>query len=402
VKVLYLDWNATTPPHPDVVAAMASAASRAWGNPASVHGPGRRARALVEDAREAVAALVGFDARDVVLTGGGTEANNLALWHAFADQVRGARPQARPAALITSRLEHPSIVRMAERLADQGVVVAWVAPSPAGIVAPEAMAEALDQASASADVRLVALQAVNHETGVIQPVQAVAALCHARGVPLFVDAVQAAGKLPPSTWEGADLVSIASHKIRGPKGLGALATRPSVRLSGILFGGSQERGVRPGTQDPVACAGLAVASARARGGPSRYEALAPVRDLLEAELVRAGEATGFSPLRNGEGPRAPHVLNLSWPGWRGDELCAALDLERVAVSSGSACSAGTAEPSPVLTAMVGVARALSAVRISLGEDTTAEDVREAAARWERVLSRSRLAGLAASAATRAS
>jgi cysteine desulfurase len=204
-----------------------------------------------------------------------------------------------------------------------------------------------------------------------------------------VDAVQAAGKLAPSTWEGADLVSVAAHKMRGPKGVGALVTRPSVRLERLLFGGSQERGLRPGTQDPLACAGFAAAAERARHGAARYAELEALRDLLEAELVRVGEAAGVLPVRNGAGERAPHVLNMSWPGWRGDELCAALDLERVAVSSGSACSAGTAEPSPVLTAMVGAERALGAVRVSLGEDTTAEDIREAAARWARVLGRSR-------------
>ncbi|UQA56253.1 cysteine desulfurase family protein [Polyangium aurulentum] len=389
MSVLYLDWNATTPPHPDVVAAMTRAASEVWGNPASVHGPGRRAKSLVEDAREAVAALVGLDARDAVLTSGGTEANNLALWHAFADCLPPRAGRERRAALVVSRIEHPSVVRMAEHLGELGVVVAWVGPSPSGAVPVEAVAEALDWAAAQAEVRLVAMGAVNHETGVIQPVGAVAALCRARGVPLFVDAVQAVGKLAPSAWEGADLVSLAAHKIRGPKGIGALVTRPSVRLSRMLFGGSQERGLRPGTQDPVACAGLAVAAERARSGPARYEALGPLRDLLEGELLRAGEGAGVVPLRNGAGERAPHVLNMSWPGWRGDELCAALDLERVAVSSGSACSAGTAEPSPVLSAMVGEERALAAVRVSLGEETTVEDVREAASRWARVLGRSR-------------
>jgi cysteine desulfurase len=387
VKVIYLDWNATTPPHPEVVAAMVEAAVDAWGNPASVHGPGRRARARVEDAREAVAALVGLDARDVLLTSGGTEANNLALWHAFADRLGpSAEP---PGALVVSRLEHPSVVRMAEHLGERGVQIVWVEPDPEGVVRAEAVAEALERAARTSVVRLCALQAVNHETGVIQPVEEVVALCRARGVPLFVDAVQAVGKLPPSSWAGADLVSVAGHKIRGPKGIGALCMRPAVRLRRMLFGGAQERGLRPGTQDPVACAGLAVAASRARGGPARYAGLAALRDRMEDELCRLGAVHGEAPLRNGGGPRAPHVLNLSWPGWRADELCAALDLERVAVSSGSACSAGTAEPSPVITSMVGAARAAAAVRVSLGEETTMEDVREAVDRWARVLSRSR-------------
>ncbi|WP_437516871.1 cysteine desulfurase family protein [Sorangium sp. So ce1099] len=404
-RVIYLDWNATTPPHPEVLAAMQAAAEVAWANPASVHGPGRRARAFIEQAREAVARLVGLDARDVTLTSGGTEANNLALSHAFGDEVAasgaagatsagsgaaGATASGRlQGALVVSRIEHPSVTRAAEGLARRGVEVAWVDPEPSGRVAPAALAAALDRAAAVAPVRLVSLQAVNHETGVIQPVAEAAAIAHARGARLHVDAVQAVGRLPPEAWAGADLVSVAAHKIRGPKGIGALAVRPGVRLRPVLLGGAQERGLRPGTQDPLAAAGFAAAARRALDAPARYAALAPLRDHLEAALIEAGRAAGAAPLPNGEGTRAPHITNLSWPGWRGDELCAALDLEGVAVSSGSACSAGTAEPSPVLTAMLGPERAASAVRFSIGEETTEADVVEAVRRVARVLARLR-------------
>lgn len=380
--VIYLDWNATTPPHPDVIVAMRQALETAWANPASVHGAGRRAAAHVEHAREAVAALVGLSARDVVLTSGGTEANNLALEHAFP-------PEGPPGALVLSRLEHPSVVRAAERLAARGVVVAWVAPEPDGRVDAAAVAAACEAAARQAPVRLVALQAVNHETGVLQPVAAVAALAHARGARLHVDAVQAAGKLDPAAWAGADLVSVAAHKMRGPKGVGALVTRPEVRLRPVLVGGAQERGLRPGTQDAAACAGFALAVERAREAPARYATLAARRDAFETELQALAARLGDVATRNGEAARAPHVSNLSWAGWRGDELCAALDLEGVAVSSGSACSAGTAEPSAVVTAMLGEARARGAVRVSLGEETTAADLAEALRRWERVLSRVR-------------
>ncbi|XXY22540.1 cysteine desulfurase family protein [Sorangium sp. So ce216] len=394
-RVIYLDWNATTPPHPEVLAAMQAAAEVAWANPASVHGPGRRARAFIEQAREAVARLVGLDARDVTLTSGGTEANNLALSHAFGDEAAGSGAAGATAsgrlqgALVVSRIEHPSVTRAAEGLARRGVEVAWVDPEPSGRVAPEALAAALDRAAVVAPVRLVSLQAVNHETGVIQPVAEAAAIAHARGARLHVDAVQAVGRLPPEAWAGADLVSVAAHKIRGPKGIGALAVRPGVRLRPVLLGGAQERGLRPGTQDPLAAAGFAAAARRALDAPARYAALAPLRDRLEAALIEAGRAAGAAPLPNGEGMRAPHITNLSWPGWRGDELCAALDLEGVAVSSGSACSAGTAEPSPVLTAMLGSERAASAVRFSIGEETTEDDVAEAVRRVARVLARLR-------------
>src|SRR4029079_8202494 len=173
-SLIYLDWNATTPPHPDVIHHMRDAWEAAWANPSSVHTPGRRARAHVERAREAIAALAGppFEPRDVVITSGGTEANTLALLHPFAAAQGGG--------LVVSRIEHPSVVRTAEALADRGVVVAWVAPEPSGRVAPEAVADAIDRVAQTPEVRLISLQAVNHEPGVLQPVAEVAAIAHAR------------------------------------------------------------------------------------------------------------------------------------------------------------------------------------------------------------------------------
>jgi cysteine desulfurase len=375
----YLDWNATTPPHPEVLEAMRAVAAAAWANPASVHGPGRRAREQVEEAREAIARLVRFHPRDVLLTSGGTEANNIALRSATA--TGGG-------SIVVSRIEHPSITRTAEDLERTGVAVLWAEPDASGVVTEQAIEDALGRAAGRGDVRLVALQAVNHETGVIQPVAGVGLLARRFGASLHVDAVQAVGRLDPSAWEGADSVAVAAHKIRGPKGIGALVTRPGLRLAPLLLGGAQERGLRPGTQDPVACAGFAVAARRAMTSVIAYRALEALRDRLEAELVAMTARLGMvPPRRNGEAPRAPHVSNLSWSGWRGEELCAALDLEGVAVSSGSACSAGTADPSPVLQAMLGDERARSAVRISLGEETTLEQVRTAIACFERVLGR---------------
>ncbi|MEQ9318193.1 MAG: aminotransferase class V-fold PLP-dependent enzyme, partial [Polyangiaceae bacterium] len=233
--------------------------------------------------------------------------------------------------------------------------------------------------------RLIALMAVNHETGVIQPVAEVAELAKAHGAALLVDAIQAVGKLPPDTWSGADLVTVAAHKIRGPKGIGALLTRPGIKLRPLLRGGEQERGLRPGTQDAALAAGFRVAADRARSGPARYAAIGPRRDLLEQELCALADRLGVATERNGTAIRAPHVINRSWSGWQSAELCAALDLAGLAVSSGSACSAGTSSPSPVITAMVGPERAASAVRISLGEDTTDADVEGAVQAFERVL-----------------
>ncbi len=382
-RPIYLDWNATTPPHADVVAAMQAALESDWANPASVHGPGRRARDRVERAREAVATLLGVDPRDVTLTSGGTEANNLVL--------RGLLgPEEPRRALVTSRLEHPSVTRVAERLEAVGTVVEWASVAADGVVEADSVEAGILRALArGATEVVVSQQAVNHETGVLQPVAAVLERARAHRAIVHVDAVQAAGRLSPDAWAGADILTIAAHKIRGPKGVGALAVRPGIRLRSLVAGGAQERGLRPGTQDPIACAGFEVAAQRARTTVDAYARLAPLRDAFEASLGQLGAARGAGPHRNGEAPRAPHVINLSWPGWRGEELCAALDLEAVAVSAGAACSAGTAEASPVLRAMVGVDRASSAVRVSLGEDTTAEDLDEALARFARVLARVR-------------
>ena len=377
---IYLDWNATTPPHADVLAAMRLAAEDAWANPSSVHGPGRRARLELERARQAVASLCRRDARDVVLTSGGTEANNLAL-HGLLGEGHGA--------LVVGAVEHPSVLRAAEALAARGVGLRVVAPEPAGSVPLEALRAALAALRGAAPL-VVSLQAVNHETGVIQPVAELAELCRSVDAYLHVDAVQAVGKLDPAEWAVADLLTIAAHKIRGPKGIGALVLRPGVRLQPLLRGGAQEQGLRPGTQDAAAAAGFAVAAERAQVTATAAEQArtAALRDELEAQLGELGAGSAGPPERNGTGRRSAQVSNLSWPGWSGAELCAALDLEGVAVSSGAACSAGTPEPSPVITAMLGPGRARSAVRISLGEDTSRAELAAAVAAFARVLGRS--------------
>ena len=348
---IYLDWNATTPPLPEVTAAMNEAAERHWANPSSVHGAGRRARGRVEDAREAVAGLVGVEARDVVLTSGGTEANNLAL-----QGVVG---------LAASRIDHPSVTRVAEHLEARGTPVAWLPVTRDGAVDIEGVGPALARLPPQSTV---ALAAVNHETGVRQPVREVARHVWSAGARLHVDAVQAIGKLAPSQYNCADSLALAAHKIRGPKGIGALVWRTGPPFRPVLLGGAQERGLRPGTQDAVACVGFRIAAEHARTTPTRYEELAVERDRLETMLLRRGQRNG-DPLR-----RVPHVSNVSIDGWVGDELVAALDLEGVCVSSGSACSAGTAEPSPVVTEMVGEGRARRAIRFSLGETTTSDQI----------------------------
>jgi len=369
---VYLDWNATAPPLPEVIDAMSAAAREAWGNPSIIHATGRFARARVEEAREAVAKLASCDPRDVVLTSGGTEANNLALRGALGVAV---------GRIVTSRMEHPSVARVAELLErEDRATVRWVAVLPAGTLDLGDLERALSEGP----TRVVTVQAVNPETGVVQPVQEVVTLARRAGAMVHVDAVQAFGR-GIDTAAGAHTRSLAAHKIRGPKSIGALLTRPGVALEPVLVGGSQERGLRPGTIDPIAAAGLAAAARHALTSSSRWQALAPLRDRLERGL--AGLWPGAR-VNGATARRAAHVTSVVFPGWRGTELVAALDLEGVAVSAGSACSAGTSEPSPVLIAMGDAEAARASVRFSLGEETRPEDVEFVLRAAARVLSRS--------------
>jgi cysteine desulfurase len=380
---VYLDWNSTTPPLETVLDAMRDVGGRTWGNPSSIHGDGRAARAVVEDARAAVAGLCAADARDVVLTSGGTEANNIAVRSAFGGDDRPW--------ILTSRLEHPSVARVAEALEHEGRArVHWLAVLPSGVVDLAELERALAETRARGEpIALVTVQAVNHETGVIQPVREVATLAHAAGARVHVDAVQAWGRVDTSALALADSASLAAHKLRGPKGVGALVARAGLRLMPVLLGGAQEKGLRPGTVDPVLAAGLGVAAKYARDGSMRYARIGPRRDVLERALLAMQPGAGAARAVGDPLSRAPHVSMLVWPGWSGAELVAALDLEGVSVSSGAACSAGTVEPSPILAAMLGDRDAASGIRASLGELTTDDDVARAIDAFRRVTARRR-------------
>lgn len=362
---IYMDWNATTPPHPAVLEAMSRAARDTWGNPSSVHAVGRAAWAVVERARRAIAELCGADARDVILTSGATEANNLGLRHAPA--------------LVTSRLEHPSVTRVAEALMDEGRPVRWSRVLPSGEIDVRDLERLLPGLPAGF---VIAVMAASHETGVLQPLAETAELVRAHGGRLHVDAVQAVGKVDPARFRHGDSLSLAGHKIRGPKGIGALVLRSPGVPRPVLLGGAQERGIRPGTVDPVAAAGFAVAVERALAdGPARYARLAALRDRLEQALGEHATVNG------GEAIRLPHVSSLAFRGFEGESFVAALDLDGVRVSSGSACSAGTSEPSPAIEAMLGRAAARATVRFSLGETTLPSEVDSAIAAAIQILTR---------------
>jgi cysteine desulfurase len=363
---IYLDWNATSPPHPEVLRAMNLAQVREWANPSSVHTAGRRASRVVERARETTAQLLGVRATDLVFTSGATEANNLALHGAPA--------------LVVSAVEHASVTRVAEVLAEQSTRVEWVEVRPDGLVDVQHLELLLRGLPPGA---LVALTAACHETGVLQPIREVAEIVHRHRSRLHVDAVQVVGKIPPSDWAPhADSLALSVHKVRGPRGIGVLAWRCGWTPVPLIVGGGQQRGLRSGTLDAPLAAGLEAAILRTLDLPKEYGSLEPLRDLIEQSLAEWS-------IVNGSGaPRLPHVSNLSFPGWYGDELVAALDLMGVCVSAGSACSAGSSEPARAVRAMAGRERARSALRISLGDTTEKSLVLEAIGRVRTVLRRS--------------
>lgn len=381
---LYFDWNSTTPPLPEAVAAMTDVYAHAWGNPSSVHAEGRAARARLEEARVILAGLAGAAPSDVLFTSGGTEASNLALLSPYAKDPGGA--------FLYAPVEHASIGAVAARLAELGVEVRRAKVGRDGVIDRDDVARHLERGG----VRLVAVQAVNGETGVRQPVAEIASLAHAKGAVVHVDAIQGLGRIEPpgGSWlSSADTVALAAHKIQGPKGIGALATRPGHPIHPVLRGGSQERGLRPGTQDPALAAGFAVAAERARRSIPEYAAVARVRDRFEAGLRALGQPGDVGV--NGEGaPRVGHVVHVSFRHWSSPELVAALDLEGLACSGGAACHAGVPEPSATLVAMYGELpdehwRYLGPVRFSLPPWTVDDDVDAALAIIRRVLERQR-------------
>jgi cysteine desulfurase len=348
----YFDWNATAKLRPDAQAAV-TAALDVTGNPSSVHASGRVARRLVEDAREKVAALVGASARDVVFTSGGTEANMLALTPLLG------------AALLVSAIEHPS-VRSGGRFA----AATDVAVTAAGVVDLAALERQLKARSRP----LVSLMLGNNETGVIQPVVEAAALVHAAGGLLHVDAVQGPGRIACDfNALGADLMTLSSHKIGGPQGVGALIKRDGLALDPQIKGGGQERGARAGTENVAGIAGFgAAAEAVRRGWAGEAAKMAVLRDKLEAGIKAiAPKAVIFGE----EAARLPNTTLFSVPGMKAETAVIAFDLEGVAVSSGAACSSGKVAPSHVLAAM-GVPGELArgAIRVSLGYATSDGDV----------------------------
>jgi cysteine desulfurase len=366
--VIYLDHHAAAPAPDAVRRAMEEAASTAWANPSSTHAAGRAARQLLEAAREDIASSIGAGAADVVLTGGGTEACNLGIRGLAAGHDR----------VVTSQVEHPAVAQSVHRLGTRGrEVIALPAPRgcPPGI---EALIPHLGPRT------LVAIQWINHETGTLFPVHEYAEACREYGARLFIDGTQALGKVTIDVAGlGADAVAVAAQKIGGPAGAGACWVRRGLDLRPVLDGGSQERGRRPGTPDTLSMVGFGAACRLTGDRLARQPQVTERRDRIEAVLL------GLGGVLNGGEPRSGTVSNLSFRGWKGPLLAAALDVEGVCLSTGAACSSGLQEPSAVIRAMYPDEqwRAGSAVRISLGMETTDEDIETASQGFRRVLAR---------------
>jgi cysteine desulfurase len=349
-NAIYMDHNATAPVRPEVVQAV-TAALGLTGNASSVHGAGRAARCLIEDAREAVACLASAAPAGVIFTSGGTEANAIAL-------LGSSRKR-----LLVSAIEHPSILAAASE--------AEIIPvTSAGVIDLAALEEMLARTSEPA---LVSVMAANNETGVIQPVEAIARLAHAAGALFHCDTVQAAGRIAIDLdLLGADMISLSAHKIGGPQGVGALVLAQGTDISAVLRGGGQERGRRAGTENLPGIAGFGAAATAALDEVEAGAAAMQLRDQLEERIAAlAPEARFF-----GAGaPRLPNTSCFAVPGLAAETLLMAFDLEGIALSSGSACSSGKVGKSHVLAAMgAGAAELAAAIRVSLGRGNTADHV----------------------------
>lgn len=361
---VYMDHNATTPLAEAVADRMTAVLREEFGNPSSVHHFGQRAKSVVDEARSAVAELLGGDPSEVIFTSGGTESDNFAL--------RGAAEALEPSGrrhLVSSGIEHEAVLNTLKALGRRGWQTTLMPVGASGLVTAEALTASLTDQTA-----VVSIMHANNEIGTIQPVAELTRLAKARGAVVHTDAVQTAGKIPVNVKAlGVDLLSISAHKFYGPKGVGALWVRRGLRLLPFMTGGKQERGRRSGTENVAAIAGMGVAARLAMAKMAEEASrLGALRDRLEQRILQTVPGTAV----NGDpDTRVPNTSNISFDRIEAESLLIALDLEGVAVSTGSACSSGTLEPSHVLKAMgLPTHRTQNSIRFSLGSVNTEADV----------------------------
>jgi len=371
---IYFDHSATTPMHPEAIAAYAEAASLGPSNPSSLHAAGRAARSRVTAARDKLAAILRCDPAELVFTGGGTESDNAALFGAaFAQRARDPKRTR----IVTTAIEHHAVLNACEKLAEDGFELVLLPVDASGSVSADDADAAIGETTA-----VVSIMAANNEVGTLQPIEAIGRIARERGALLHVDAVQAFGYETLDLSElPVDLLSLSAHKVNGPQGVGALFIRKGTPFEAFLRGGSQERGRRAGTENVAGIAAFARAAELAAA--EREERRSHARAVREALL--AGLAAELGPdafVVNGpkeESRRVPHILNVSFPGLSNETMLMNLDLAGVAASAGSACTAGSLQPSHVLTAM-GLAEDIceSAIRFSFGLGNNIEQAEKTA------------------------
>jgi cysteine desulfurase len=361
---IYFDHNATTPVDPGAVEMMVRVLREDFGNASSVHHFGQRAKAVLDEARSAVASLIAAEPSEVVFTSGGTEADNFALRGvAEALEVTGRKH------LVASSIEHEAVLNTLKALAKRGWQTTLLPVDASGIVTPDALDAAMTDRTA-----LVSVMHANNEIGTIQPIAELARIAHTRGALFHTDAVQSVAKVPVDTRAlGVDLLSMSAHKFYGPKGAGALFIKRGARVTAILTGGKHERNRRAGTENIAAIAGFGAAAAlAARKMDAEGARLRAMRDRLEEGVLAAVPGTAINGARE---PRVPNTTNISFESVEAESLLIALDLEGIAVSTGSACSSGTLEPSHVLRAMgLPTHRTQNSIRVSLGAGNTDVEV----------------------------
>lgn len=360
----YLDNNAGAGLAPGVLDAMLPYLQQQQGNPSSSHRFGRYAQAALDKARQQVARLVNAQPSQVIFTSGGTEANNQA--------IAGVAERYDSGKILVSAIEHPAMLEPARRLQRHGFELELIPVDDLGRVNPTTLAEMIDE-----DTRLVSVMWANNETGVIQDIPALAAVCHDQGVPLLTDAVQAAGKLPVDmSAAGVDMLTLSAHKFGGPKGIGALIVSPELDWPGYILGGGQEEDKRSGTENVAAIVGFGAAADYAQAQLPYYQQhCTELRDLLEGHLKQIPGITIFA----SEAERLPNTCFFALQGFDSDTMLMALDKQGFAVSSGSACGTGRQTPSHVLTAMgVPDPIALGAVRVSVSTENTVQEIEQLA------------------------
>jgi len=361
-RYVYLDNNATTIPDPRVVEVVQARMDGLAGNPSSIHTQGREAKEAVQVARRRVANLLGTKTRRIIFTGGGSEANNLALkGAAFAREAEGRH-------IITTTVEHPAVLDACRFLEGRDFRVSYVGVDREGRVSVENIADALEE-----DTILISVMLANNEVGTLQPIKEIADLARSHGALIHTDAVQAIGKIPVEVEVlGVDLLTLSGHKFHGPKGVGALYVRRGVHLEPLIHGGGQETGLRAGTENVPGIAGLGLAAELAGFALDKRQEIENLRDRLEAGIRKLVPGARLNGSRD---QRLPNTLNLTLPELRGESLVIALDQWGVALSSGSACKAGDPDPSHALLAMgMSKADAHCAIRVSLSRDTTGEEI----------------------------